>query len=98
MRIKPFIAAIVLAAIAPAAGQQLGQRERTFTFTVTETEARLVDAGLGELQTKATFQLVSKLHQQWSDQLKAYGDADALMAEKAIRDKLAAEAAKPAEK
>jgi hypothetical protein len=67
------------------------QPERQFTLTITESEARLVDAGLGELPTKATFALVNKLHQQLTEQLKAYDAASGAAAEKAIRDKITAE-------
>jgi len=92
MKTGYLIGAVVLAALAPAIAQQVGQpQERKFTLTITEAEARVIDAALGELPTKNTYALVGKIHQQLSDQMRTFAAADAAAAEKAIRDKVAAE-------
>lgn len=92
MKTRYLLAGIALAAVAPAIAQQVGQpQERHFTLIITEAEARVIDAALGELPTKNTYALVGKIHQQLSDQMRSFSAADAAAAEKAIRDKVAAE-------
>lgn len=61
------------------------QQERTFTFTVTETEANSILQGLNELPAKIANPLIQKLVSQAASQVQL---SDSLTKKKVIQDSI----------